>query len=324
MRLKNEIIRIKSVMGIHEGTKDSYCKEELFKLLNRFSTVDIFKPAIEKMLDPYKKDWMGDRPKYEEILTLIGKTPSQIDNILNTKFIYDSEGNWRRINKLNTNYSDIANLVIDILENENKDICDITDKLKKNDNSDLKSLSVDIMNNPEVYYEKYLSFEDKKYTKNNQRNTEMGDRMEEMVIKLLESYGWKLIYQSVEGSPIDTKLGIDLIMRAKSGNIAKIQVKGVGDISKVLKTECEKNKTFTNKIKPGGYHVNSRRGVKIRSRDINLVAYANNKGEILIVKEYSPVTRENGVCIDRETKKFPYSNTGPFYVDHESVIVFKK
>lgn len=324
MNLKEEIVRIKSVMGLYEDTIPSSCSEELLKLLNKFSTVDIFRPAIEKMLDPHKESWKGDRGKYEEILKLIGKSSNQIDKILDTKFIYDKDGNWRRINKLNTNYSDIAILVIDILQNEQNNLCDIVEKLKQNDFSDLKNLASSIMSNSEKYYEDYLAPDDEKYTINNQKNTELGDRMEKMTIELLESYGWELIYQSAEGSPIDTKLGIDIIMRAKSGKLAKIQVKGVGNISQVSMTDCEKGGgKFTNKKKSGGYFVNSRRGVKIRPYDINLVVYANDKGEILVVKKYSPISRENGKCVDREVIDFPSSSKGPFYVDHESVVVFK-
>lgn len=323
MKLQEEILRIREVMLLTE--QDTYCEKELFRKMNSPASTKIFRNSIEKMLDPYKQEWNGDRKKYEEILTLIGKTPYQIKNILDVKFIYDKDGNWRRINKLNTNYSDIAIFVIDILKNEQKNLCEILERIKNDDYSDLEELSLSILNNSEEYYNKYLSDDDEKYTVNSKTNTEYGDAMEKSVIDLFrEKYGWELIYQSVEGSPIDTKLGIDIIMRTRKRNIAKIQIKGVGDIYEVTETDCEKKmKSFNNKKKRGGYFVNAKNGVRINPYNINFVAYANKDGKILVVQKYIPIRRINNKCIDQESNEFPSNPSKPFYVDHESVFLFK-
>lgn len=302
------------------------CSDRLFKKLNKRTTLNFFRSAIEKMIEPHLQDWKGDRKKYEDNLTLIGKTPEQINDILNMKFVYDKEGNWSRINKLNTNYSDIAVLVIDIFTKEGRNLCEILNNLEKGNTSDLTSLATVIKNNSEKYFKEYLESGDEKYTTNNKRNTDIGDKAEEEVIKFLQdNYKWTLIYQAVEGSPIDTKLGIDIIMKSDKGIIAKIQVKGIGSITKVPKTPCEENGTkFEHKKRPGGFSVYSYNGVHIRPQDINLVAYVDKKGSILIVRGFSPVTIVNNKCIDEPTRQFPSNPRGSFYVDYESVVFYKE
>lgn len=306
------------------------CSEELFKELNKRTTVNFFRDAIDKMLEPHLQNWKGDRKKYKETLTLIGKTPKEINNILNIKFVYDKDGNWSRINKLNTNYSDIAVLVIDIFTKEGKNLCKILNNLEKGDTSDLTSLATAIKNNSEKYFEDYLKPNDAKYTANNKKTTDNGDKAEEEVIKFLrDTHKWTLIYQSVEGSSIDTKLGIDIIMESDKGIIAKIQVKRVGSITEVDQTPCEKYQTkfepFKHKKIPGGFEVYSYNGVHIRPQDINLVAYVDKKDSILVVKKFSPVTIIDNKCIDEPTIQFPSNpRGGSFYVDHESVVFYKK
>ena len=303
------------------------CSGELFKKLNKRTTLNFFRSAIEKMLEPHLQNWKGDRKKYEENLTLIGKTPEQINDILNMKFVYDKDGNWSRVNKLNTNYSDIAVLVIDIFTNEGRNLCEILNNLEKGNTSDLTSLATAIKNNSEKYFKEYLESDDGKYTENNKKNTDIGDKDEQEVIEFLkDTYNWTLNYQSVEGSPIDTKLGIDIIMTSAKGIIAKIQVKGVGSITEVTKTPCEQGGTkFEHKKRPGGFSVYSYNGVHIRPQDINLVAYVDKKGSILVVRKFSPVTIIDNKCIDKPTRQqFPSNPKGSFYVDHESVVFYKK
>lgn len=304
---------------------ENLCEKDLFDKLNNRQILTTFRKPVEEMIKPHIQKWNGDREKYNEILTLIGKDPSQFDSILDMEFVYDSEGNWTRLNKLNTNYSDITRLVVDILLNEGEDTCEILEMLNGDDKSKLSELAVKIQNNPEEYYREYLETNTDRYTENNTRNTKVGDKSEQDVIDLLtKKYSWQLIYQATEGSPIDTKLGIDIVMRTKDGRIAKIQVKTVGSIKEVSQTPCEEDGTkFTNKQRPGGYLVYSRGGVFIRPNDINLVAYVTTSGKILLVKKYMPVTVVGMKCVDTPVNQFPSNPKGSFYVDHESVVTTK-
>lgn len=289
-------------------------------LNNRFAG-NIFKLAIDKMLTPHKSKWRGDREMYNKILKSIGKTESEIDKILDMSFVYDENDNWQRINKLNTNYTDISSFVIDVLKGENYDLCEVNEKVLQGDKSDLNQLSKKIESDPEYFYSKYLATNSDKYVQNNITNSLRGDKGEKMVIQFLEDKGAILIYQSTEGSPIDTKLGIDIIMVTKDNKLAKIQVKMVASIKRVNFTPCEETgMSFTHKKKKGGYMVYSKYGVSIRPNEINRVAYVTEKGEILIVRKYSPVTIANNKCIDAEdTSNFPSNPRGSFYVDYESV-----
>lgn len=298
------------------------CEAELYKKINNRYILNTFRKPIEEMIKPHIQKWNGDRKKYEEILNLIGKSPELHDSILDMEFVYDENGNWTRINKLNTNYSDTSRLVIDILSNEGEDLCQVLEMLNNKDKSKLTELALKIQNNPEQYYQEYLYTNIDRYTENNTRNTKVGDKSEQNVINFLSNnYNWTLIYQSTEGSPIDTKLGIDLIMKTKDGRIAKIQVKTVGSITKVNQTPCEENGfKFTNKKQSGGYMIYSRSGVFIRPNDINLVAYVTTSGKILLVKKYMPVTVVKNRCVDTPVNQFPSNPRGSFYVDHESVV----
>lgn len=303
--------------GVDECEKSLKTKEGLN---NRFIG-NIFKRAIDMMLDPHKRKWSGDREKYIKILTLLGKNPTDIDKILDMSFVYDDNDEWMRINKLNTNYTDISTFVIDTLKGENIDLCDVNESLLRGDRTILVDLARKIESKPEYFYSTYINTNPEKYVANNRINSLRGDNAEKMVIDFLTQKGAILIYQSTEGSPIDTKLGVDIIMMTKDRKLAKIQVKLVSSIKKVDITPCEeKNEVFTHKKKTGGYLVYSRSGVLIRPNEINRVAYVTERGDILIVKRYSPITIVGDKCVDREdVSNFPSNPRGSFYVDHESV-----
>ena len=134
----------------------SVCEKELFEYLNERETVKIFKSAIDEVLKFKKKDWrdFNNVDQYTKILKIIGKSEEEIKDILDMKFVYDEQGNWDRINKLNTNYTDLANLIIDVLKSANKSLCSYVEPLRDGDNSLLKSLADRIKSNPSVFYEK--------------------------------------------------------------------------------------------------------------------------------------------------------------------------
>jgi len=181
-----------------------------------------------------------------------------------------------------------------------------------------------MMQNADLYFDKYLMNNEEKYTENNKRNSIKGDLSEQKVIDFLTKtkIGWKLIYQSKEGSPIDTKLGVDLVFKNMFGGVKTVQVKSVGSIKEIDMTPCEKDKEFTHKIRPGGYFIFSKFGVKINHvKEVDYVAYVSNNGRILVCKKYSPVTVVGLDCVDEPINMFPTNPRGSFYVDHESVLL---
>jgi len=292
----------------------------------------MFQSVIDIILKPHRQKWNGDREKYRKLLKLINIDDSKIDNILDIEFVYNQDGSWSRINKLNTNYSDLSVLITDILTDENADLCELSNRLEQNDKSFLQDLKERMLSKPEYYFKNYLLSNQSRYVENNVRNTLKGDdaenRVKDFLVKKLK---WKLIYQSVEGSPIDTKLGVDLIMRNNYGFVKRIQVKSVGGISVVDETPCEislnkkspnndgEKLRYKHKKQNGGFYVYSRNGVSINPNNIDYVAYIDNKN-IIICKKYMPVTVEGNDCIDEVSFEFPSSRRGPFFVDHESVV----
>lgn len=298
------------------------CEYDFKKKLNKLWLKTMFQSVIDTILKPHREKWKGDRDEYVRILKLIGFDDSKIDNVLDIDFVYNPDGSWSRINKLNTNYSDLSVLITDILLDENADLCKLSDYLDNNDKSFLIDLKQRMISDPEYYFDNYLFKNESKYVENNTKNTLLGDQTENRVVEfLVDKLKWELIYQSVEGSPIDTKLGIDLIMRSNYGDVKRIQVKSVGGISVVDETPCEtSNDTdFKHKKYKGGFYVYARNGVSINPNNIDYVAYVD-KHNIIICKKYMPVTVIGNNCIDEPIRDFPSSRRGPFFVDHESVV----
>ena len=81
---------------------------------------------------------------------------------------------------------------------------------------------------PSYLYRLFKKYFDTKeyrdFTYNTEKNTKIGDAIEDLTVKLLEKQGFKLIYQGGNGDFIDMKYGIDLIMELE-GEIYLIQVK---------------------------------------------------------------------------------------------------
>lgn len=321
---ESELIRvIKNVVN-----EQNDCEKNLFSQLNNWRLSKMFKDSIDKIIKPHANKWenFNDRKKYENILKLIGKSESEINSILDISFVYDQFGNWDRINKLNTNYSDTAKFIIDIFKDQGKNLCDVHQRLLSDNKSDLKELILHIDSDPDFYWKKYLENNTSQYTKNNERNSLTGNDSENYVVEFLLGMNWKLIYQSKEGSPIDTKLGIDIIMKSPENKIAKIQVKTVGTIKPIDFTPCDKNLDvqLKHKQKKGGYQIYTNSGIVIRDKEINLVAYVTTNGKILILRKYSPVTILNNKCLDQPNFQFPSSpKKGYFFVDHESVVFYR-
>jgi hypothetical protein len=302
------------------------CELEFQKNLPRFikSNLKKFRDVIDLMLEPKKEQFKGDTESYRQILKLLKKSDAEINNILDIKFVYHPGSNeWSRINKLNTNYSDLSVFFFDILKDEDTDFCVMNERLVNKDNTIVNELINKMMQNADLYFDKYLMNNEEKYTQNNKKNSEKGDISEQKVIDFVTQtkIGWDLIYQAKEGSPIDTKLGVDLIFRNPFGVVKTVQVKSVGSIKGIDTTPCEKEKKFTYKLRPGGYFVFSRYGVKINTKEVDYVAYVSSNGRVLLCKKYSPVTVVGFDCVDVPVNVFPANPRGSFYVDHESVLL---
>lgn len=157
-----------------------------------------------------------------------------IDKLPYRKLVYDEDGNWDPINKLCTNYSDLAVFLTDFLFNSfqnggvvskkilemiinTKDTTKIKDFLKLHKDGLSQSLIKKYSKSPEDILG---------YVGNSIKNSKNGEGFEnEVRDAFLSKYKGKLLYQGGSGDFIDMIFSVDLIIQVKNGNVYTVQVK---------------------------------------------------------------------------------------------------
>jgi hypothetical protein len=148
------------------------------------------------------------------------------------KLVYDKNGEWHPVNKLNTNPGDLTQLLTDVLfksydsgDLESKEILETisntsnTEKIKKillKHKDKLTELFLNNLDSPKDLF---------KYVESNVKDSEKGEGIENLVKEKFESLGYKSIYQGGNGDFVDMKFSIDLILKGKNGVIKTVQVK---------------------------------------------------------------------------------------------------
>jgi hypothetical protein len=161
-----------------------------------------------------------------------------VEDLYKRKLVYvddkgnlDPNGKWHHVNKLNTNYSDISDLLFTYLEKAKKSGSEGAGHILKTienttDTEKIKKILRLYRNDFKDLFEKYL--DDKKdlmkFTKYTTKFSEMGDQMERMVAQAFEKKGYKILYRGGNGNFIDMIFSVDLIME-KGDNTVTIQVK---------------------------------------------------------------------------------------------------
>ena len=147
------------------------------------------------------------------------------------KLVKDESGNYHYINKLNTNYNDLSELITEMLvrglkynpENVNK----IISKIQNNPKEALLELKPYLKKLIEQYFIKrgagLSDFMD--FTKNIENNSKKGEESENKVKEFLLKNGFNLEYQGGNGDFIDMIFGVDLIMSRSDFGYVTIQVK---------------------------------------------------------------------------------------------------
>lgn len=308
------------------------CIKEMILLLNKVETKHIFKKPIDMILGDIRSPLDPNSDLYNEVYNILRRykdkfklSDDQINDLMSIRMVYDKDNNWHPINKLNTNYSDLSILVTDILKGEGGCICKLVEDLKKGHKQFLIDLSNKILDNPEYYYKKYLDGKFDKYIDNNRKNTLVGVENELYGISEIENkLGCKLVYMSSEGSPIDTKLGVDVIME-KNGKPFTVQIKTVSSLMWVNETPCQ----MSNKNIPsnGGVKYFVRNQFYINENYVDFLVLISGKGEnkkMVMLKKYLPVKVKSFnplVCVPLEVplKHFP-TIKGQGYIDLETIV----
>jgi hypothetical protein len=167
-----------------------------------------------------------------------------IDTLPNKKLVYIA-GEWHPVNKLNTNYSDVSQILNDLLyESKNEgelpsiEIIDVIRNIKnvfdrkhvdypKNIES-MKNILSSNKDHIKGLFDRYISTPDQLlgYTNNVKKNSEWGEKVENEVVKTLLSIpGYKLLYKGGDGDFIDMIFSVDLIFKSPTNQTKTIQVK---------------------------------------------------------------------------------------------------
>lgn len=310
--------------------------------LNSSTYREMVTPILMGVLDNKKKKWNEVIPEQEQdlIFQVLGRLkdldpnrkwqwPSPnpkgrfqtgtIDEFIQSRlpelaFIYDLENGtkWSPINKLDTNYSDAALLITDIIfQSKSFSAEDILIELKNNETSKLNSVLNTIQKYGDLIYDKFLK-DPKIYTQNSVFNSMQGEEVEGLVIDAMIKDGWSLIHRGEGGDPIDVLLGIDAIME-KGGEIATIQCKKVWNIQYEPSTLMNPNE--------GAYKLTGQPYVS-KQRNLDFVGYGTDAGEVVVAKRQKEVIRQGNeyVYTDKMKLPSPQGKSKYFYIDKSSVI----
>jgi hypothetical protein len=266
-----------------------------------------------KQLDPDRKwQWPSPNPR-GRFMT------GTIDEFIKTRlpelaFIYDMEHGtkWSPINKLDTNYSDAALLITDIIyKSQSFNADEVLSDLKDNNTSKLNSVLNTIQKYGDLIYDKFLK-DPTMYTQNSVFNSMQGEQIEDFVVNEMKNKGWNLIHKGEGGDPIDVLLGIDIIME-KGGEIVTIQCKKVWNIQYEPTTLMNPNE--------GAYRLTGQPYVS-KQRNLDFVGYGTDSGEVIVAKRQREVIRQGNqyAYTDKMKLPTPQGKSKYFYIDKNSVI----
>jgi Holliday junction resolvase-like predicted endonuclease len=321
--------------------------KKLCKKLSNSSYRHITTPIISNILDIKKRKWNEAVPKEEQdkifnvLLKLKDSEPGKIWRWANTNknnkrpeqgtidefmmtrlpelsFVY-TDGEWDPINKLDTNYSDTAVLITDIiLKRYGKDFVEeILNSLISGDTSKLKEVIQDIDNNKEELFNE-IETNKLKYVSNSLYNTYQGEMIEQFVEKFMETKGFKLIHRGGGGDPLDVLMGIDLIME-KDGKIYTLQAKKVHQIEFIPSTLMNP--------KTGAYKILANKNLYVSKQpNLDYVGYGTEDGSILVAeKQFDIKKTDDGkdfIYIDKKVFGQPKKEGGYNSYDKGSILFF--
>jgi hypothetical protein len=138
------------------------------------------------------------------------------------KLIYIN-GEWQPINKLNTNYLDLSEMLTDMIFRGGDNAKPIIEKILTNPKVGLLEIKPYLSRLIDKYFDDVETLND--YTKNIQRSSKIGETAEDKVKEELESKGFTTEYSGGNGDLIDMSFGTDLIMSSPEYGFKTIQVK---------------------------------------------------------------------------------------------------
>jgi hypothetical protein len=176
--------------------------------------------VVQDMTDKYQEPLkiLHDTGKYPQI-KLVNGTYTH-DRLLNAGLVLDGDGEYHYVNKLNTNYSDLAEMLTELLVKGGK-VDDLANKSQLGIKKYLEGIK------PVLFrlIKKYFKPTDlKEFVRNTVGLTRIGDEAEDYASEILQKSGMRELYQGGNGDFIDMLFGIDLIM-THNGRTITCQVK---------------------------------------------------------------------------------------------------
>jgi hypothetical protein len=155
-----------------------------------------------------------------------------IEELPNKNLVY-IDGKWHPVNKLNTNYSDLAKLLTDLLykskNNGRPAATEIINVINgTDDENEIKNILSKYKSNMGGLFSQYIKSPEELlgYTDNIRKNSEWGERIEnEVANKMLSIPGYELLYQGGDGDFVDMVFSTDLIFKSPRNEVKTIQVK---------------------------------------------------------------------------------------------------
>lgn len=139
---------------------------------------------------------------------------------LKTKKLVYVDGEWHFVNKLNTNWSDTAELITEL-------IVRMGDLDKVYEEKNIKEYLYNIRGDISTYLDK--NFKNKKeylnYTNNTRVNSAAGEEAEDAIEGFLSENGFEIVYRGGNGDFLDMIYGTDIIVKHPKYGIKTIQVK---------------------------------------------------------------------------------------------------
>lgn len=172
-----------------------------------------------------------------------------VKSLPNKRLVYiDDE--WHPVNKLNTNFSDLAKLLTDFLflskNNGRPAATEIINTISNTENEDeIKQVLLKYKDNLSGLFKQYLKSPNEllDYTSNVRRNSEWGEKIENEVANTIGSIpGYELLYQGGDGDFIDMVFSTDLIFKSSRGEVKTIQVKSSEGQGEAFKNDVKKGK----------------------------------------------------------------------------------
>ena len=142
--------------------------------------------------------------------------------VKNNKLVYFN-GEWQPINKLNTNYYDLAELLTDMIYRGGEPAKKVIQDVINDPKTGLQKLKPYISKLVDKYFDKAESLND--FTRNTIKTSKTGEEAETKVKDTLEQMGFSSEYDGGNGDLIDMVFGTDLIMSSPKYGTKTIQVK---------------------------------------------------------------------------------------------------